>query len=173
MDHSIVIDFEALHKISLLTQFRTADDVSVDHRDYGPILENASAVIYQSPLTLAMHNDQQVQSAKTSTRVDTVDQTPPVPKQLDSTTNNVPPVSSPSPVAPAPASTVSELPIPPVPVTSSSIEQEITQAMIQLFDEPAYWLGDLFVVDLNQDGVDELIVAGRKSQPSSATAWHF
>lgn len=44
-------------------------------------------------------------------------------------------------------------------------------AEITLFDAPAYWLGDMFVTDLNRDGIDEIVIAGRKSHPSDVANW--
>ena len=40
-----------------------------------------------------------------------------------------------------------------------------------LLVEPYWWLGDAVSVDLNNDGVNELIVLGSKSQPSTIANW--
>jgi len=46
------------------------------------------------------------------------------------------------------------------------------QASVKLFpDHGDNWLGDFFMIDLNQDGIDEIILAGRKSQSSPWPDW--
>jgi hypothetical protein len=51
--------------------------------------------------------------------------------------------------------------------------QSVLQAVgtVKLLANPAYWIGDMFFVDLNQDGIDEIIIAGRKTQPSTISDW--
>lgn len=76
----------------------------------------------------------------------------------------VPPVVvAPAPVVVAPAPVV----VAPAPVVAPTA----ISATVKLFDAPQYWLGDIYAVDLNRDGVDELILAGRKSQPSTTANW--
>ena len=169
MNDNIVIDFEALHNIFLLSHFRASGHVSVDHRSYGPIHENATPPAYRSDLVLSSKFQPRIQTETTSIYVDAVDTGSSVARRLDYTPTNAPQTQP--PLVSVPAQVVSELSVSSMPVTEPLTESVPTHAMIRLFDEPAYWLGDLFVVDLNQDGVDELLVAGRKSQPSSATEW--
>lgn len=57
------------------------------------------------------------------------------------------------------------VPVTPVPLLSRP------SAEVKLFDAPAYWLGDIFVTDLNKDGIDEIVIAGRKSHPSDIASW--
>lgn len=45
-------------------------------------------------------------------------------------------------------------------------------APVRLFEQHGdNWLGDIFAVDLNADGIDEIILAGRKSQSSPWPDW--
>ena len=84
------------------------------------------------------------------------------------------PVSVPAPaITPASVSTPAiDYILPSVPVIvqpTPAVDKD--SAVVRLLEKPGYWLGDLFVVDLNQDGVDEVIVAGRLSQPATVTEW--
>lgn len=83
-------------------------------------------------------------------------------------------IATPAPVpAPVTVSTPTLDYTPPtVPVTVQPTPVvDKNSAVVQLLEKPGYWLGDLFVIDLNQDGVDEVIVAGRLSHPATVTSW--
>lgn len=41
----------------------------------------------------------------------------------------------------------------------------------QLMDSQRNWLGGIYSIDLNKDGIDEIFVAGRLTQPATAASW--
>lgn len=53
----------------------------------------------------------------------------------------------------------------------ATISKTFSVGTAALLVEPYWWLGDAVSVDLNRDGVNELIVLGSKSQPSTIANW--
>lgn len=56
-------------------------------------------------------------------------------------------------------------------VVPPTVSKTFTVGTAPLLVEPYWWLGDAVSVDLNRDGVNELIVLGSKSQPSTIANW--
>lgn len=56
-------------------------------------------------------------------------------------------------------------------VTTTVSTKTFTVGTAPLLVDPYWWLGDAVSVDLNRDGVNELIVLGSKSQPSTIANW--
>lgn len=78
------------------------------------------------------------------------------------------PISTPTPT-PYVAPPVSNNTPPPVAPVSVSKTFSIGTAPLLVRDD--WWLGDAVSVDLNRDGVNELVVLGSKSQPSTIANW--
>ena len=55
--------------------------------------------------------------------------------------------------------------------STPAVSKTFSVGVAPLLAEPYWWLGDAVAVDLNRDGVNELIVLGSKSQPSTIANW--
>jgi len=104
--------------------------------------------------------------------------TPVIPAPVIVPTPVVTPVVTPPVVTPVvapvivPAPVVTPVVTPPVAnVFSWTPTVTITTKFFDLLG--AWWNGNMFFADLNGDGIEEIIIAGRMSQPATAATWQF